>query len=315
MKTSTKSQKEVFRKPSFISPQLATLWKKKPFSDKDWIFEVKLDGIRCIAVRDDGNISLFSRNHKSLNKDFPEIVSALKKTSCKSFVIDGELVAFERNVTSFSKLQQRKQKKIKAFYYLFDALVLGDKDLRKCPLIERKRLLKKHISFGGVIRFTSHIARKGKEFYKKAAAKGLEGIIAKKAKAPYQSKRTTTWLKFKCMRRQEFVIGGYTKPEGSRVGFGALLIGYYTKKGLHYAGKVGTGYNTSLLQSLGKTLERLQRKQSPFITKPKEKGVYFVRPTLVCEVSFTEWTGDKKLRHPSFLGLRKDKSAKEVKRE
>lgn len=301
-------------KPKFISPQLATLT-KEVFSHKDWIFEEKFDGIRCIGVKSEGKVSLYSRNHKSLNHDFPEIVKALESKKSKDFIVDGEVVAFEGKVTSFSKLQKRKQKKIPIYYYLFDLLFWDGEDLRNLPLLERKKELKKRIPFGVKIRYTPHVKAKGEETYKKACKKGLEGVIAKKATDKYHSKRTTNWLKFKCVNQQEFVIGGYTKPGGSRVGFGALLIGYYDKGKLKYAGKVGTGFDTKTLEDLTKKLKKIERESCPFTTKPKEKNVHWVRPSLVCEISFTEWTSDGKLRHPSFLGLRKDKSAKSVRRE
>lgn len=288
----------------FIAPELATLTDKY-FTDKDWIFEEKFDGIRCIAVKSNGKVSLYSRNHKSQNKDFPEIVKALEAKKSKDYVIDGEIVAFEGKVTSFSKLQRRKMEKIKTYFYVFDCLVWNGEDLRKEPLILRKKMLKAHIPFGGIIRYTAHIKERGLEYYKRACKKGLEGVIAKKADSKYQSKRTRNWLKFKCTRRQELVIGGYTKPKGSRVGFGALLVGYYTKGGLKYAGKIGTGYDTALLTSLGKRLEKMERESCPFMERPRAKDIHFVRPSLVCEVGFTEWTKDGKLRHPSFLGLRR----------
>jgi len=301
-------------RPKFIRPELATLTEKY-FSDKDWIYEEKFDGIRCIAVKSGGEVSLYSRNHKSLNKDFPEVVKALESKRGRDYVVDGEVVAFEGKVTSFSKLQQRKKEKIKVYYYLFDLLIWGDNDLRKDPLLERKKELKSHFPFGGIIRYTTHIKKRGEEYYKRACKKGLEGIIAKNASSPYQSKRTRNWLKFKCSNSQEFVIGGFTKPQGSRVGFGALLVGYYDKGSFKYAGKVGTGYDTSLLKTLSAKLEKIERESCPFATKPKEKGVHFVRPSLVGEVGFTEWTKDGKLRHPRFLGLRKDKPAKSVRKE
>jgi len=301
-------------KPHWIAPELATLTDKY-FSHKDWIYEEKFDGIRCIAIKSNNKVSLFSRNHKSLNKDFPDIVDALEKKKTKDYVVDGEVVAFEGKVTSFSKLQRRKMEKMKIFYYLFDMLHWDKEDLRKLPLIERKKLLKSHFPFSSIIRYTTHIKKQGEAFYKKACKKGLEGIIAKRADAKYISKRTRNWLKFKCSNSQELVIGGYTEPQGSRVGFGALLVGYYEKGALKYAGKVGTGYDTKTLKSLGERLKRLERTTCPFSTKPREKKAHYVRPSLVGEIAFTEWTQDKKLRHPRFLGLRKDKPAKSVKRE
>ena len=295
----------------FIAPELCTL-KKEVFDDGDWIFEEKFDGIRCIAVKKGDRVTLYSRNRKQL--DFPEIALALQKVK-KDFVVDGEIVAFEGKVTSFAKLQQRKSEKIKAYFYLFDLLVWDGEDLRKEPLIERKKELKKHIPFGGPIRYTTHVKGKGQAFFKRAEKRGLEGIIGKEANAPYVSRRTTRWLKFKCIHRQELVIGGYTDPQRSRLGFGALLVGYYDRGTFRYAGKVGTGYSDATLKSLKKRLTGIERKSCPFSVKPKESGAHFVSPSLVCEVGFTEWTRDGKLRHPTFLGLRKDKPAKQVRRE
>lgn len=300
-------------KAKYISPHLATLTEDY-FSHKDWIFEEKFDGIRCIAVKSGKKVSLYSRNHKSLNQDFPEIVKALESRS-KDFVVDGEIVAFDGKVTSFSKLQQRKREKIKTFFYIFDLLIWDGKDLRRETLLERKKQLKALFPFHGIIRYTKHVKKNGGAELKKACKNGLEGIIAKKGDAPYVSRRTRDWLKFKCSSGQELVIGGYTEPQGSRVGFGALLVGYYNKGGFQYAGKVGTGYDIALLKALGAKLRKLERQTCPFTTKPREKKVHFVRPILVCEIGFTEWTREGKLRHPRFLGLRKDKLAKRVKRE
>ncbi len=299
---------------SWISPELATL-SQEVFSGENWIFEEKFDGIRCIAVKSQGKVSLFSRNHKPLNEDFPEIRSFLEKKKSPDYIIDGEIVAFEGKVTSFSKLQKRGQQKIKAYYCVFDLLKWEDQRITSLPLLERKKELKEHFPFGEIVRYTPHISTKGETFFKKAKKLGWEGIIAKRADSPYLSKRTRDWLKFKCAHRQEFVIGGYTDPQRSRVGFGALLIGYYEKGKLQYAGKVGTGYDTKLLTTLGRKLLLLKRSTNPFSTIPQEKTAHFVKPLLVCEISFTEWTEDGKLRHPSFLGLRKDKPAKDVKRE
>lgn len=299
---------------SFSSPELATLT-DEVFDDEEWIFEEKFDGIRCIAVKKRGKVHLHSRNRKSLNRDFPKIVEALESKKSKDYVVDGELVTFEGKVTSFAKLQNRKKEKMKIYLYLFDLLFWDGEDWKKRRLLERKKQLKEHFPFEGPIRYTPHVQKKGIAYFERAEKKGLEGIIGKKKDSSYKGRRTTDWRKFKCSHGQEFVIGGYTDPQGSRVGFGALLVGYYEKGALKYAGKVGTGYDTDLLHSLGKKLKSIERSSSPFSEIPKEKSVHFVRPTLVCEVDFTEWTRDGKLRHPRFTGLRKDKEAKQVKRE
>lgn len=301
-------------KASFIAPQLATL-SDQVFSDPEWIFEEKFDGIRCIAVQSKGTLTLYSRNRKKLNESFAPIVKALEGKTKADFIADGELVAFDKGITSFSKLQQRDQKKVPLYLYLFDLLLWDGIDLRKQPLLQRKKQLKAHFPFNEKIRYTPHKQEQGEAAFKRASQKGWEGIIGKRADGLYQSKRTREWLKFKCVLGQELVIGGYTDPQGSRTGFGALLVGYYKGNKLHYAGKVGTGYDQHTLTTLGKTLRALTQERCPFDEPVKEKNVHFVTPRLVCEVGFTEWTKDGKLRHPRFLGLRTDKRAKEVKRE
>jgi len=301
-------------KPHWIAPQLATLI-DEPFSDQNWIFEEKFDGIRCIAIRSNGKVSLYSRNHKSLNRDFPEIVSALEAKKSKDYVVDGEVVAFAGRVTSFSKLQNRARKKTALHFYLFDLLFWDKEPLTKLCQLERKKWLKAHFPFGGPIHYTPHVKASGEAFYKKMCNRGLEGAIAKRADASYKSKRSRNWLKFKCSKGQELVIGGYTKPQGSRKHFGALLLGYYKNGKFCYAGKVGTGFDTAMLSTLGAKLKKLQRKSSPFDEEIKGKHLHFVRPSLICEIGFTEWTDDGKLRHPRFLGLRHDKPAKKVTKE
>lgn len=304
----------------WVRPELATLT-DTPFSKKGWIFEEKFDGVRCVAVKKSGTVTLYSRNKKVLNATFPEIVEALEKKRGPDWVVDGEIVAFEGRVTSFSKLQSRlgvkkvRSKRVPVYFYLFDLLYWKDEDVRNCSLLERKALLKKHFSFGTKVRYTPHIKDKGENYYKRACSKGLEGVIAKWAEAPYRSKRTRDWLKFKCTARQELVIGGFTEPRGARIGFGALLVGVYEKGTFHYAGKVGTGYDRELLQTLFSRLRKIERKGSPFAEVIREKSAHFVQPRLVCEVAFTEWTQGGKLRHPRFVGLRRDKKAKNVRRE
>lgn len=303
----------------WIAPQLATLT-DAPFSEKGWIFEEKFDGVRCLATKKNGKVTLFSRNKKSLNKAFPELVDALERSS-GNWMVDGEIVAFEGRVTSFSKLQSRlgvkkaKEKPMAVFFYLFDCPFWEKEDLRSRPLLERKALLKKRFSFSSKVRYTPHIKERGENYFKRASKMGLEGIIAKKADSPYRSKRTRDWLKCKCVAQQELVIGGFTEPQGSRIGFGALLVGVHVKGKLHYAGKVGTGYDRDLLRTLSASLKKIESARSPFSEAIEEKGVHFVRPRLVCEVGFTEWTKGGKLRHPRFLGLCHDKKPSLVRRE
>jgi DNA ligase D-like protein (predicted ligase) len=205
---------------------------------------------------------------------------------------------------------------IPVFYYAFDLLHLDGYDVRALPLRERKRLLRRAVVFTDPLRFTAHRNTTGEEEYRKACARGDEGVIAKRADAPYTSGRSPNWLKFKCVRDQELVIGGYTEPKGARVGFGALLVGYHAGTDFVYAGKVGTGFDASLLRNLHARLQRLEQPESPFTRgRVRERDVHWVRPELVAQVGFTEWTRDGLLRHPRFSGLRTDKNAREVVRE
>lgn len=287
------------------------------FSDPNWIFERKLDGIRCVAIRTGATVKLLSRNDLSQNDRWPELVEALKKDKCDQFAIDGEVIAFDGSETSFAKLAQRGQHYVPVFYYVFDILWLEGHDVRKLPLRARKRLLRDALEFHGNVRWTQHRNRDGEKFFVEACRKGWEGLIAKRADSPYVTTRSRDWLKFKCEHGQELVIGGFTAPRGSRVEFGALLLGYYRDGRLEYAGKVGTGFDTELLHSLGAQLRQLKRDDAPFSDPSaiKERNVTWVEPELVAEIGFTEWTRDHRLRHPRFLGLRDDKAASEVVRE
>jgi DNA ligase D-like protein (predicted ligase) len=205
---------------------------------------------------------------------------------------------------------------VEVFYYLFDLLYLNGYDLREVPLIHRKALLRQTFEFHDPLRFTEHCEREGEAYFREACRKGLEGAIAKCTSSAYVSRRSRHWLKLKCWAGQEFVIGGFTDPKGERVGFGALLLGYYEGDRLIYAGKVGTGFDTNVLVNLGKQLSSLEIKNSPFAGEVRAgKGVHWVQPTLVVQVRFTEWTPDGKLRHPRFLGIRRDKDPHEVVRE
>jgi len=310
--------------PPWLSPMLATLTHEY-FSDPKWIFERKLDGERCLAFRRGDDLRLMSRNQKTMNDQYPELVAALRKQPAHDFIVDGEIVAFEGALTSFERLQNRMHvsnpspslvRDTPVYYYLFDLLYLNGYDTTHLPLRDRKRLLKAAFSFKHPLRFTIHRNRAGLDFYHQACKDGWEGLIAKRADSRYLGKRSTDWLKFKCVNEQEFVIGGYTDPQGSRVGFGALLIGCYEGGELRYAGKVGTGYDDETLERLSETLSRIETKKRPFVDGDfPRKGVHWVKPELVCQVGFTEWTPDGKLRHPRFLGLRDDKDPRDVVRE
>ena len=287
------------------------------FSDSNWIYERKLDGIRCVAIRTGPSVKLLSRNDLPQNDRWPELVEALEQEECDRFVIDGEVVAFDGSQTSFAKLAQRGQRYVPVFYYVFDILWLEGHDVRKLPLRTRKRLLRDALDFHGNVRWTQHRNRDGEALFKEACRKGWEGLIAKRADSPYVTTRSRDWLKFKCEHGQELVVGGFTDPRGSRVEFGALLLGYYRDGRLEYAGKVGTGFDTDTLHRLGAQLRQLQREDSPFADPAsiKERNLTWVEPKLVAQIGFTEWTRDHRLRHPRFLGLRDDKAASEVVRE
>jgi bifunctional non-homologous end joining protein LigD len=292
----------------------ATLTKER-FSDPEWIYERKLDGIRCVAVRDRGPVKLLSRNNLSLNGRFPEIAEALEGQGAQRFAVDGEVVAFDGAATSFARLAQRGHHYVPVFYYVFDVLWLDGDDVRPRPLRERKRLLRDALSFKDPLRFTTHRNEHGETYYAEACRKGWEGLIAKRADSPYTSSRSRDWLKFKCEQGQELVIGGFTAPKGSRIEFGALLVGYYDGGELRYAGKVGTGFDEDTLRSLGKQLRALVVSGSPFADPVRERDVTWVRPELVAQLGFSEWTSYGRLRHPRFLGLRDDKAASKVVRE
>lgn len=290
---------------SFKAPMLATLTQKR-FSDPKWIFEKKLDGVRAIVVKKGKKVTLYSRNRKRLNQSFPEIAAAFAKQK-GDFVVDGEIVA-----ASFSKLQERMHvkdpseliKKIKVSFYAFDVQSVNGLDVRKLPLLERKKLLKRSLIFKAPLRYTTHRLRDGEKYFKEAEKKNWEGIIAKRSDSRYVSKRSRDWLKFKCVKGETFVIGGFTKPQGSRKGFGALLIGYPGKGKLRFAGKVGTGYDEKLLTTLSARLKRLERKTSPFKeANIPSSGVTWVQPRIKARIGFTERTKEGKLRHPRFLKL------------
>ena len=286
------------------------------FSDPDWIFERKLDGIRCVAVRDGGDVRLWSRNDLSMNDRYPEVAAAIGGQASRRFAVDGEVVAFDGDQTSFAKLTRRGREPVPVFFYVFDLLWLDGDDVRALPLRTRKRLLRDVLAWADPLRFTQHRNADGETFYAEACAQGWEGLIAKRADSPYGGGRSKDWLKLKCGRGQELVIGGFTEPKGSRIEFGALLVGYFDGSGeLRYAGKVGTGFDRPLLRSLGERLRALSRDGSPFADDVRERAVTWVEPELVAQIGFAEWTRDGRLRHPRFLGMRDDKAAREVVRE
>ena len=285
------------------------------FSDPAWIFERKLDGIRCIAEKDGDGVRLRSRNDLDLNGRFPEIARALEADPVADVLLDGEVVAFDGAQTSFAALQQRGERPVAVFYYVFDVLRCGGEDVTREPLRARKALLRKALAFDDPIRMTAHRNEHGEAFYAEACRKGWEGLIAKRADSPYTHGRSRDWLKFKCSAEQELVVGGFTAPRGSRTDLGALLLGYHDEGGLRYAGKVGTGFTRATLRELAALLAPLHRDASPFADEVRERTATWVEPRLVAQIGFSEWTRDGRLRHPRFLGLRDDKAADDVVRE
>lgn len=312
--------------PAFTEPMLATLVHER-FSDPGWIFERKLDGVRLLVFRKDGEVRLVTRNEKDRSATYPELVDALEGSG-PDLVADGEVVAFDGDVTSFSRLQERIQvedaeearkraRRVAVKLYLFDLLHVDGRDVTALPLRARKRVLRQAVAWDDPVRWTPHRNEEGEAYWQEACRKGWEGVIAKDATSPYVHGRSRKWLKFKCGHEQELVVGGFTEPEGARVGFGALLLGYHDGDDLVYAGKVGTGWDDDTLRSLRSRMDGLERKTSPFRAgdPPGDAGVHWITPELVAQVGFTEWTDDGRLRHPRFLGLREDKDPEAVVRE
>jgi bifunctional non-homologous end joining protein LigD len=311
--------------PSWVEPQLATLTRER-FSEPQWIYERKLDGERCLAFAGPQGVRLLSRSQHEITTTFPEIAKAIAEQRHGDLVVDGEVVAFEGTQTRFERLQQRlglanpPQRLLETdpvFYYVFDVMYADGRDTRPLPQLERKQLLAGLLTFRDPLRFTEHRGGDGQPYWVQACKDGWEGLIAKRADAPYQGRRSRDWLKFKCESGQELVVGGFTDPQRSRVGFGALLLGYYEDGDLVYAGKVGTGFDNATLLGLRDRLARLEQDSPPFARGhlPPPRGVHWVEPQLVAQVGFSEWTADGELRHPRFQGLRDDKKARDVVRE
>jgi bifunctional non-homologous end joining protein LigD len=312
--------------PEWVEPELATLTSER-FSTPDWMYERKLDGERCLAFLALDGVRLLTRNRHDITSTFPEVAAALdSQRQDGGLIIDGEIVAFDGPQTRFELLQHRLGqahpsldllRSVPVYYYVFDVMYAAGEDVRPLPLRSRKEVLTRSVNFRDALQFTEHRDGDGEPFWKQACRDGWEGLIAKRADAPYEAGRNRNWLKFKCLSGQEFVIGGFTDPQRSRVGFGALLLGYNDADGnLVYAGKVGTGFDNETLRSLHARLAAIEQDHSPFSRgRPEHRGVHWVKPELVGEVRFSEWTDDGELRHPRFEGMRDDKSAREVVRE
>jgi bifunctional non-homologous end joining protein LigD len=306
----------------FVPPQLATLVKRPPTGDA-WLHEMKFDGYRILARLEEKQVTLLSRNGREWTGQFSGVVDSVRRLPAHTALLDGEVAAVTPDGrTSFQALQNYMSGSHRdgLFYMVFDLLHLDGQDLTGARLEDRKaalaRLLGPRGEEPGVLRYSDHVVGSGAEFFAEACRLGLEGAVSKRRDAPYRSTRGADWVKTKCVKRQEVVIGGYTDPEGSRLGIGALLAGIYERDRLVYVGKVGTGFTARTLQMLHKRLKSLERPTSPFATRPT--GVvrpHWVEPRLVAEVAFGEWTADGKMRHPSFQGLREDKPADQVVRE
>jgi bifunctional non-homologous end joining protein LigD len=326
-------------KARFIAPMKAKLVEKPPAAG-DWIYELKFDGIRLIAVKSDKKVSLLSRNQNDLSARFPEIVRAIQNLPARECVVDGEVVALdEKGRSSFQLLQAREMegRKSPIYFYAFDLLQLDGKSLVGLPLEARKDVLEKLCAGAGEpIRYSGPIGGDAKRLLEEVKRRGLEGIIGKQRNSIYEpDRRSGAWIKLKCVNEQEFVIGGYTRPQGARKHFGAILVGYYENKKkegdnrLVFAGKVGTGFTAKSLAMLHKKFRPEESPNCPFVDLPsKQDGqwvqgitpsmmrkMHWVNPVFVCEIKFAEWTRDKKLRAPVFLGLREDKRAADVVRE
>jgi bifunctional non-homologous end joining protein LigD len=309
--------------PKFVEPELATLVQRPPDGD-GWLHEIKIDGYRVFCRRDGDKVTLLTRTGQDWTHKFAAVAEAVRGLPARQFAIDGEIAVLnDHGQSSFGDLQDALSdgRDEKLSLVAFDLLYLDGKDLRAAPLLERKKLLRKLLPAGAetaVLRYSDHAEGSGEALFAEANKRHLEGIVSKRVAAPYRSGRVGDWLKAKCVARQEFVIGGFTEGQNARKGaIGALLIGYYQDGELRYAGHVGTGFTAKLARELRERLKRIESKKSPFASVPAEakRGAIWVRPDLVGEVEYSNWTSDGVLRHPSFQGLREDKGPKSITRE
>jgi bifunctional non-homologous end joining protein LigD len=317
---------------TFIEPMKAKLVERP--QPGDWIYEIKLDGFRALAIKNGSDVQLLSRNNKELGGKFPEVVRAIAKIKARDLIIDGEIVALEDSGRSSFQLLQAYdlgEARPPIIFYAFDLLRLNGKDFRRETLTFRKAALEKLLANPpDCIRYSASLEGPVQNLLEQARKLGLEGLIGKRKDSLYETgQRTGSWIKLKITLEQEFVIGGFTNPQGSRKFFGALLVGYFENGKFLFAGKVGTGFNETSLRALYRELDKIRILNCPFTNLPEPKGsryspglsasemrkCHWVQPKLVAQIRYTEWTRDTKLRHPVYLGLRHDKSAKEVVRE
>jgi bifunctional non-homologous end joining protein LigD len=308
--------------PEFVSPQLATLVDKPPHGD-EWFHELKFDGYRLLCHLNRSQVRFWTRNQKDWTAKFPLLGKAVKALKLGSAILDGEVVALDASGrASFQRLQQALHKNAGAglIFHVFDVIYLEGFSLMRCPLRERKRVLAElleKVDETSPLRFSDHIEGNGPQFFKEACRLGIEGIVSKLAESPYESTRNRNWMKIKCLKRQEFVIAGYTLSDKG-IPFSSLVLGVYDKGKLIYAGRAGTGFSNQMRVDLKKMLDRIAAKRRPFEQIPSDPGLrraVWVEPKLVGEVAFTEWTDEGIIRHPSFQGLREDKKPTEVVRE
>jgi bifunctional non-homologous end joining protein LigD len=305
--------------PVVIQPMLATLV-DDPFSNPEWIFETKWDGFRAVCFVKNGSARFVSRNHLDMTHQYPELGDVGKQIDAKEAILDGEIVALDRDgMPRFQLLQPRvgrKKKsdieallgKAKIVYFAFDLLYVDGYDLTSCSVVERKAALERILRPASFIKFSEHIISDGEAFFAQIEKFKLEGMMAKRAVSPYVQRRSADWLKVKTVERSEVVVAGYTAPRGSRSHFGALVVGLFRDKQLHYVAHIGGGFNQRTLEKIYKLMQPLKVKKSAFVDPPKTNElVQWLKPRLVAEVKFSEWTADGRLRHPVFIGLREDK--------
>ena len=323
--TTTCSGARAARMPAEIHPMLATLV-DDPFSDPEWIFETKWDGFRSICFISDGQARFVSRNQIEMTPQYPELHEVAKQIGAKQAILDGEIVALdEHGMPRFQLLQPRVGRKSgvdalrgkgQIVYFVFDLLYADGYDLRNCTVVERKAKLAQILHPANFIKLSEHVQGNGEAFFREIEKFHLEGMIAKRATSKYLPKRSTDWLKVKTIMRSEVVVGGYTQPRGARSYFGALVCGLYRDNKLHYIAHVGGGFNERKLASIYKLMQPLKSDKSSFVDAPKtNEPVQWIKPRLVAEVKFSEWTADHRLRHPVFVGLREDKDPKDCRFE
>jgi len=297
------------RIPFRVKPMLATLV-RKPFHKPGWIYEEKYDGYRILAYKEGDRVTLLSRNGNDRTATYASVARAIQKLRARTLLLDGEVVAFDKQ--GISRFQLLQEGSAPTAYAVFDCLYREDRDLRHDALETRRPVAESAIGKADILMISHRLADNGLEAFKFAKKKGYEGVVAKDLSSPYIEGRSSKWLKVKVHQEEEMVIAGFTKPEGSRTHFGALLLGAYENGNLRYVGKVGTGFNENTLAALYQKFKPLIRSKPPFVNPPREKDVTYLKPKLVAQISFQEWTADRKLRQPVFLGLRDDKRPEEV---